>query len=146
MDLKAVADAIATRFVGITAGGEPLQSAPTASLPNAITKGPVLLVYPPVGDLGMTMGRALDTYDFPVKLLRDPVDVPSRTDALYAWATALRPLVWQQFTLGIAGVTEAAAVAMRVELGGEEYALSKFDVVEITVRVQVFEIATGVAP
>jgi hypothetical protein len=146
MDLKVIADAIATRFAGLTANGESIVVGPTAGLPNAITAGPALLVYPPTGELGMTMGRVLDTYDFPVRLLRDPLDVPSRTAALYAWATAMRPLVWQQFTLGIAGVTEAKAIAMRVQIDGQSYGTGLFDLVEIIVRVQVFEIATGVAP
>lgn len=153
MNLKTIADGIAARFVNVVAtNGTATETATaTASLPNQVATL-ALLVYPPTAaDLSLNMGRTLDTYDFMVKLLRDPTDVPGRTDWLYAWATALRPLVWTQFTLGIAGVTQAAAESMRVEVDGEKYAsvdgtFGVFDVVEIIVRVQVFEIATGVAP
>src|SRR3954466_2941693 len=94
MDLKAIADAIALRFVGATAGGVSFTSEPTASLPNAVNKGPVCLVYHPTGSLeiGVTKRRN-DHYDFPVKILIDPLNVPSRSDALYAWFTATRDLV-----------------------------------------------------
>jgi hypothetical protein len=150
MDLKVVADAIAARFTGLTATNgtatEALAITPTASLPNDLAKGPAILVYHPDGSLGMEMSpHATDTWDFPVRLLRDPLDYPGRSDWLYAWATAMRPRVWQQFTLGITGVTQAAAVAMRVELDGQAYAGKTFDVVELTVRVQTWELATGVS-
>ncbi len=96
------------------------------------------------------MGKAIDTYDFTVNLLRDPIAMTPRVQWLYAWATALRPLVWTSFTLGISGVTHAEAVGMRVEINGEKYwnaagIYTEFDVVEIVVRVQVFELAVGVA-
>jgi hypothetical protein len=153
MDLKVIADGIAARFVNVVAtnGAATETATATADLPDQVATL-ALLVYPPAAsDLSLNMGRTLDTYDFMVKLLRDPMSVPARTQWLYAWATALRPLVYQHFTLGIAGVTNAEAVGMRVQIDGEKYSsvdgtFAVFDVVEITVRVQVFELATGVAP
>jgi hypothetical protein len=79
--------------------------------------------------------------------------MPARSRWLYAWATALRPLVWTHLTLGVTGVTEAQAVDMEMLIDGEKYASplntpggDPFDVVSITIRVQVYEIAVGVAP
>ena len=153
MNLKTIADGVAARFVNVTAtnGSATETATATADLPNQVGKL-ALLVFPPErAELSLNMGRALDAYDFTVRLLRDPLSVPERSQWLYAWATALRPLVWQGFTLGIAGVTQAESTTMRVELDGQKYSsvdgtFADFDVVEITVRVQVFENATGVAP
>lgn len=154
MNLQTIADAIAVTIgtVTVTSGAETESATATADLPNQVA-GNALLVYPPTSStLSLNMGRALDTYDFSLKLLRDPINMPTRTRWLYAWATALRPLVWTHFTLGVAGVTEAEAVDMRVEIDGEKYASllntiggDAFDVVDITIRVQVFELAVGVA-
>lgn len=140
MNLKATADAIAGRYAGATAtvgtAIEPLISTPTASLPNTVAKGPVLLVYPPTGVLDIAMSRIRrDEYDFPVRLLRDPVDYPGRTDWLYAWHDATRDLIRDGDTLGLAYVSWARLVAARVELDGESYATVLFDVVEFIVRV-----------
>jgi hypothetical protein len=154
VNLKTIADALATRFASVTAtnGSETETATATADLPDQVSTL-ALLVYPPTGDLSLSMGRVLDAYDFPVRLLRDPLSTPARTRWLYAWANALRPLVHQQFTLGVTGVTQAEAVGMRVAIDGQRYAAPQgtaggdpFDVVEVIVRVQVFEVATGVAP
>lgn len=146
MDLKVIADALAARFTGVTANGESIAIGPTASLPNAITQGPALLVYPPSGVLTVVMGpRNTDVYDFPIRLLRDPLDVPARTDALYAWANAMRFKVEGNWDLDLAYVAQAFCTAMRVELDGEEYAGTKFDVVELIATVHINEIASGVA-
>jgi hypothetical protein len=146
MNLKTIADAIAATFVGITANGESIAVGPTASLPNAITKGPALLVYHPTGTLALrTSAWRDDFYDFPVKLLRDPLDVPARSDALYAWANAMRDQVETAVLLGMTGV-EASTTAIRVELDGEKYADRIFDVVELTVSVHVFGHVATAAP
>lgn len=151
MNLKTIADGLATRFASVTAtnAGATETATATASLPNQVT-GLALLVYPPSGSLNIVMGPRLDDqYDFPVRLLRDPLTVPDRTDWLYAWATAMRAAVQTSITLGITGVTQAETVSMRVELDGEKYASpantpggDPFDVVEIIVRVWVLENTT----
>ena len=65
MNSLSIADAIATRFVGLTANGESLAAVPTARLPNPIGAGPVILVYPPVGtlDVGVSARRLVDDND-----------------------------------------------------------------------------------
>lgn len=153
MDFQTIANGIATRFANVTAtnGAATETASATADFPDQVSKL-ALLVYPPdASTLSLNMGRALDAYDFHVKLLRDPVGMAGRTAWIYAWATALRPLTWRGFTLGIAGVTQAEATVMRVAIDGENYSsvdgtYGVFDVVDITVVVQVFELATGVAP
>lgn len=152
MDLKTIADAIAVRFVGATTtGGETFSSTPTASLPNQIGKGPVCLVYPPTGQLEIGVSRMRnDHYDFPVKILIDPLNVPSRTDALYRWYNATRDLLEGQFSLGLTYVARAWLVAERMEIDGEKYSstdgtFGNFDVVEYIVRVQVREVVATVA-
>jgi hypothetical protein len=159
MDLQAVANGIATAFGAVTATNSSdtthttETATATADFPNQVTQL-ALIVYPPeTSTLTLNMGRFLDDYDFRVKLLRDPLNMPGRVQWLYAWATALRPLASRKFTLGIAGVTNAESVDMRIAIEGETYASPAntpggdlFDCVDITVRVQVFELATGVAP
>ena len=140
MNSLAMADAIAARFAGITAGGESLASVPTARLPNTIGKGPVILVYPPTGTLDVgTSARRNDLYTFEVKLLRDPSDVPARTAAMYAWFDAMHDRIGLQMQLGLSYVSYAEPVSARLELDGEKYAGAIFDVVELTVEVLVNE-------
>jgi hypothetical protein len=149
MNTKAVADALAARFSGLTATGASSPSlavGPTASLPNTIAKGPALLVYPPTGDLGITARLRDDTLTFRVRLLLDPLDVPTRSNDLYAWYDAMRDEVEKQMTLGLDYVAWAQPVAMRAELDGEDYAGNTFDVVELTVRVRFNEVVTTLAP
>ena len=149
MNLKSIADGIAARMASVTAtnGSATETATATASLPNQVATL-ALLVYPPTGALNLIMGPRLDDqYDFPVRLLRDPLNVPDRTDWLYAWATALRTKVQASITLGISGVTQTEVTAMRLELDGEKYAsadgtFGAFDVVEMTVRVWVLENTT----
>lgn len=151
MNAKAIADAIAARFTGVTATvagvTESIAVGPTASLPNAIAKGPALLVYPPTGETMLETGkRRNDEMLFLVRLLRDPLDVPARTDALYAWYDAMRDRVEMNYDLDLAYVAFAATEGpFRLELDGESYGGVPFDVVELTVRVLVRENVTTVA-
>jgi hypothetical protein len=141
MNIKTIADALAARFVNVTAYGETATA--TASLPNNVSTL-ALLVYPPEVDLAYLMGGPkLNAHlTFPVRLLRDPLSVPERTDALLAWATALWPLPQQNFDLDVAGVLEAQATHIRIEVDGQSYAGVLFDVVELTVDVHVYELTT----
>ena len=149
MNTKATADAIAARFVGVTAtlNGtvEALVSAPTASLPDAIAKGPVVLVFHPTASLEIGIGRMRnDQYSFPVRLLRDPIGYPTRSDWLYAWHDATRDRIEGNVDLDLAYVARAALISARVELDGEEYAGVKFDVVEYAVSVLFREVVATV--
>lgn len=149
MNLKATADAIAARFAGVTATVDGMTEAiaigPTASLPNEINKGPALLVFHPTGvlDIGVSKLRR-DTLDFPVRFLRDPLDYPLRSDALYAWYDALRDRVEMDMDLGLAYVAWASCVATEVELDGAEYAGARYDLIQLTVRVRFDEVVSTV--
>ena len=147
MDLKAIADGIAARFVNVTAtnGTETETATATVALPNQIAKL-ALLVYPPTGSLLIDPSATnRDQYDFPVRLLRDPIDVPSRTLWLYAWANALRGRVELDMDLGLPTIVEDAASShIDIAIDGFRYSpmvgrLAPFDVVELTIHVQVHE-------
>lgn len=138
--------AVADRFTGITVGGKGLQVGPTALLPNTIAKGPALLVFPPTGtlEIGVSQLRR-DELVYPVRLLLDPLDVKARTAALYAWYDAMRGKVEEKLQLGLSYVAWARPESMRAELDGETYAGSLFDVVELLVRVKLFEHVSTIA-
>jgi len=146
VNTKAIADAIATRFTGVTATSgattEGLVYGPTATLPNSLSKGPALLVFPPEADLGIALRRRTDTLRFTVRLLRDPLNLPERVDWLYAWYDALRDLVEAQITLGLSYVSWAQPTAMRMEADGFTYAGVLYDVVEMEVSVRLDEVVS----
>lgn len=150
MNLKTIADAIATQFVGVTATAGTqtysLKVGPTATLPNEIAKGPALLVFHPTGQLELEVSRRRnDHYDFPVRLLTDPLNYPQRSDALYAWHDALRDKVETRMQLGLDYVASANPILMRMELDNAEWYGGGFDMVELIVRVHVIEHVTTVA-
>lgn len=149
MNLKATADAIAGRFTGVTATvgttTESLTMA-TASLPNAAGKGPALLVFHPRGVLDVGVSRIRnDMLDFPVRLLRDPLNYPTRSDWLYAWYDALRDRVEADMDLGLAYVAWAQPISSEVEVDGFEYAEVSYDLIEFIVRVRFDEVVTTLA-
>ena len=151
MNSKAIADAIAARFVGVTAtsGGktESISIGPTASLPNQVSEGPALLVFHPSGvlEIGVSKLRS-DELDFPVRFLRDPSDYPTRSDFLYAWYDALRDKVEEDMDLGLAYVAWARPVSVTVDLDIGDYAgVKAFDQIEFIVRVHFNEVVTGVS-
>lgn len=147
MNLKAVADAIAGQFVAVSATSNDKTETvtATASLPNTVTKL-ALLVYPPTGSLGIGVSRLReDELTFPVKLLRDPLSMPARTDFLYAWYDALRDQVEKNVDLDLAYVAWARNSAVRVEIDGEDYAKETFDVIEFEVTVRFNEVVTTVS-
>jgi len=149
MNAKAIADALAARFAGASAtvaGVTETLTMATASLPNNAGKGPALLVYHPTAtlDVGESQIRA-DVLTFPVRLLRDPYNYPGRSDWLYAWYAALRDRVEQQLGLGLTYVLAAQPVEARLELDGEDYAGTTYDVVELMVEVTLYENVPGVA-
>lgn len=151
--LRDTAAAIAARFTGVTATldgvTESFVVVPTSLLPNGIAKGPALLVFHPEGvlDVGVSRIRS-DTHDFPVRFLRDPIDLPSRSDWLYVWYDALRDRVEMDMDLGLAYVAWARPVSSRVEvgeLGGFAYGAVTFDLIELIVRVRFDEVVPTVA-
>lgn len=146
MNTLAIADALAARFSGVTATSgsvtESLVSDPTARLPNAISKGPVLLVFPPSGELGVALRRRADTLTFTVRLLRDPLNFPERIAWLYAWYDALRDVIEAQMTLGLAYVAWARPTSVRIEADGFTYAGALMDVVELDVDVRLDEVVS----
>lgn len=154
MDLLATADAIAGRFTGITATVDGVTRslvACTARLPNDLGQGPAIVVFPPSGDVSIGVSRRrYDTLDFPVRLLVDPVDYPTRTAWLYAWANAMRDRVEMDMDLGLAYVAWAMAVGLSINVVGDgdtmRYGALEYDVVELTVRVRFDEVVTSVAP
>jgi hypothetical protein len=147
---KDIADALAACFTGVTATNgaatESLAFGPTATLPNQLAKGPALLVMPPTGELSLTLRRRADTLTFRVLLLRDPLNVPQRTEWLYAWYDALRDLVEAQMTLGLTYVAWAQVTAAELELDGFTYAGVLYDRVELTVAVRLDEVVSTLAP
>jgi hypothetical protein len=146
MNTLDVADALAARFVGVTATSgtvtESLVTTPTARLPNAVSKGPVLLVFPPSGELSVTMRRRADTLTFTVRLLRDPLNLPERIAWLYAWYDAIRDVIEAQMSLGLAYVAWAQPSSVRIEADGFTYAGVLMDVVELDVDVRLDEVIT----
>ena len=145
MNFKTIGTALATTIGSLTVGDESVTA--TASLPNQVGTL-ALLVYPPEGDLSFLMGPFLDAHLlYPVRLLRDPTSVPARTDTLLDWATALWPRPQTNYDLDIAGVIEAQAKSIRIEIDGHQYSsidgtFAKFDVVELMVDVHVYELTT----
>jgi hypothetical protein len=144
MNTLATADALAARFASLTATfdgvTEALESTPTSRLPNQLAKGPVILVFPPEGDLGVSLRRRTDTLAFPVRMLRDPLDLPNRVGWLYAWFDAMRDQIEESISLGLADVAWAQPIETRIEADGFTYAGVLYDVVELTVAVRFDEV------
>ncbi len=149
MNSKAIADGIAAQFVNISAtvAGASETVTATASLPNQV--GHIaLLVYHPTGGYEYHASKIrIGTFIYSVRLLRDPISVPARSDWLYAWFDALSDLVGQHLSLGLTYVTQALPVSIRIELDGENYAgvdgvNHPFDVVELEVQVTTNEVMT----
>lgn len=155
MDLLAVADAIASTFVGASAtvsGTTETLTADTATarLPNTVGQGPMLVVFPPSGPLGIGVSKLrYDTLTYTVRLLRDPLDYPTRTAWLYAWATAIRDRVETNMDLGLTYVAWAKATALEMHVVGDgEYTYGDvpYDTVVLGVEVRFNEVVTTVAP
>lgn len=148
--LKAIADALAGRFTGVTAtiGTETRQlDLITASLPDQLGMANALLVYHPIGVLDVGVSKlSKDLHDFPVRLLLDPQSYPERSDWLYAWYDVLRPRVEMDLDLGLSYVAWAHPISSRVALDEGSYALvDGYDLIEFIVRVRINEVVTTVS-
>lgn len=153
MNSRAIADALAGRFVNITATlptGETETESAQSLLPDNVGAR-ALLVYPPTADVEHYPGKHRDTLAlWPVRLLRDPLGTKRRTEWLYAWWDALYDEVGKATTLG-GLVTRALPVSVRVEIDGQNYSTTSgdyrpFDVVELMVDVLVDEVVTTMQP
>lgn len=150
MNSRAIADGIAGRFNNVTAAvgaqTEAIAIGPTALLPNTLNKGPALLVFHPSGTLDIGVGRRRDDHlDYPVRLLRDPLNYPERSAWLYAWYDAMRDRVEGDLDLGLPYVAWAKAVIARIEIDTDEWYGTLLDMVELIVRVKVFEVVPSVS-
>lgn len=151
MDLKVIADAIAARYVGVTAtySGNTQTLTATADLPDTLV-AEALLVYPPIGELDIRVGQQRDDhYTFRVMYLQDPLSVTARVNWLYAWHNSLRDRAEAQMTLGLSYVKWCRVTESRMDLDGESYSYNgvykPLDVVELTHVVKVEETVSTLA-
>jgi hypothetical protein len=150
MNVRAIADAIAARYSGITvtvnSEVESLGTGPTAELPPNITRN-ALLVFPPVEEYDYYPSRQrIGTADFSVRLYRRPeADMGRRSRYAYAWRDALTDKVEGNLDLDLAYVTHALDVGGRINLDDASYADETMDMVERTIRVHIKEVVTALA-
>lgn len=143
MNVRAIAEALATSVGTLTVNGETATA--TVLLPNTITTV-ALLVYPPEGDFTYSPSEIREgELTFMIRLIRDPTDVPTRTDALYDWHAAIWDRVETNIDLDLAYVDTALSTSTRLQLDGERYAGAVLDVVEIGVTVRIFEHVPGLS-
>ena len=143
MNVRAIADALAASFGTLTVNGETATATPL--LPNVISRV-ALLVYPPEGDFDYAAsGIRTGELTYMVRLLRDPTDVPTRTDALYDWHAAIWDRIETNIDLDLTYVDTALSSTTRIRIDGERYAGSLYDVAEIGVTVRIFEAVPGLA-
>lgn len=145
MNLKTIADNLATTVGSVTAtyGSDTQTLTATADLPDSIDRA--LLVYPPTGVLSLNVGTQRDDeYEFRLLYLSDPLSVTARVNWLYAWHDALRDKAESNMDLGLSYVQWVRATSSRLELDGELYSvtgggLKPVDVVEVIHLVKVRE-------
>lgn len=148
-DYKAIADAIATRFssANVTApSGATNVRVSTASLPDAITQEPTVLVFPvETADFEYESSTRTGIARFPVRFYIYRVrDTKRNADLLNNWATALYGQLDGKVQLGLAYV--AYAVVKSFGVGpmtyGEGDSAVRFHGIEFAVEVH---LAEGVA-
>lgn len=144
MNVRAIADALATSVGTLTVGGQTATA--TVLLPNVISSV-ALLVYPPIGEFDYaTSGIRTGSLTFMVRLLRDPQDVPSRTSSLYDWHAAIWDRVETNIDLNLPTYVDTAlSDTTRIQIDGERYAGALYDVVEVGVIVSIWEHVPGLA-
>jgi hypothetical protein len=141
-DFKAVADAIAVRFgptIVTAPSGETNIQQSTASLPDAISDEPTVLVFPPA--VRFTFGTSLRkaVAEYPVRFYLYKVRSHSRnTDLLNNWITALYATLDGQGHLGLSGTVNYGWMT-DVQPGPLEYNGTNYDGLEWTVKVNLGE-------
>lgn len=144
MDVNAIATAIAARFsaaqVTPPAGYDNIALS-TATLPDAITSLPAVLVFPPSGTWGFNAG-ASRTGDliFPVRFYVGPrADTARSTQAVNKWHSVLIEQLIGQLALGesLRGVTHSFITA--TDSGSMTYAEMEYLGIELTVNVHLVE-------
>lgn len=154
MDYLETGNAIAARFVGITAPSYSFEddagdtvtvqddalTTVSATLPNQIATTPALFVMPPE-DREFEWGPSLLMHVrqfYTIRLFRDQTqDIARRMAALQAWRTPLALRIAGQIQLGLSYVDWAELRSGRI--GEVEYAEVKYDVVDLLVEVKVRE-------
>jgi hypothetical protein len=147
-DVKAVADAIAVRFgptVVTAPSGETNIQLATASLPEAITEEPTVLVFPPELDFsyGPSLRKASAIY--PVRFYIYRVrDTPRNATLLNNWITALYAALDGSAHLGLSSYVNNA-VLLNVTPGPLKYGEIEYHGLQLTVRVGLGEGFTATA-
>lgn len=149
-DYKAIADAIATRFssANVTApSGATNIRASTASLPDAITKEPTVLVFPvESAEFEYESSTRTGTARYPVRFYIYRVrDTKRNADLLNNWATALYGQLDGKVQLGLSSYVTHAVVrnfAVGPLIYGEGDSAVRFHGIEFAVDVH---LAEGVA-
>lgn len=150
VDFNAIASAIATRFssANVTApSGETNVRLATASLPDAITFEPVVLVFP-AEDIAFGYGPSVrkGVAQYPVRFYIYKIRDNKRNAVLLnKWQSALYAQLDGQVHLGqgTAGVTHA--VVRSIQTGPLTYAGSDYHGIELTVEVHLGEGLNAVA-
>lgn len=152
MDNRAIAQALVARYTGLTAtngagANEGLASAPAYLLPNVVNATPVILVYLPEGDYDIGPSQIRQGASrFTVRMLRDPMDYPSRIAWMYGWDNAMRDRVEGHTGLGLSYVSSAHVIRFRLVTDGWTYDTKTFDLVEHIVEVGLYEVGVPVGP
>lgn len=147
-DFNAIALAIATRFSSthVTApSGETNVRTSTSALPDAITKEPTVLTYPPEVELsyGPSIRKAVASY--PVRFYIYKIRDGARNATLInKWLTSLYAQLDGQVHLGLATYV-THAVVRNISAGILPYAGVDFHGIELTVEVHISESLSATA-
>ena len=143
-DIKAIADAIATRFgaalITPPTGYDDIATA-TASLPDALTSLPAVLVFPPSGTWTWSPGaQRVGDLEFPVRFYYGPrSDLARSAAAINAWYSVLIERLIGNLALGqsSAGVTHSFITGSQA--GTLTYADMEYVGIEFAVLVHLVE-------
>lgn len=157
LDMLAIADGIATRYLGVSPPSNPavydgefpeIRSA-TARIPNALTKFPCVEVYPPgPGDSSFIYagGQRRGEHLFTVRFYygRSSGDLARDFVALYSWFGVLVDCLHGASKLGLAPEVTKALLE-EGGIGTHEFAGIEYGVIELSVRVWTEDSVTLVA-
>ena len=145
-DNAAIAAAIAGRFSGVAATGQPTIVEATEQLPPNIGQPPSLYVFPPEEpEIQLDSFTRISLQHYPVRfyLVSEPSQPPDLV-ALYGWHKALQDRILTNFQLGLAGsVAVARITSIRpgvLTYGGQDF-LGLDMVVSVTVSEPIAPVA-----